>query len=71
MLVRDAQAILKPFGIIMLYDKTVKMYKVFLGSGFTYITKDQMKHYDAADFKTHVGHALVKDSIMNPTITLQ
>lgn len=71
MLVKEAQKLLKPYDIVMIYDKTLKMYKVFLGAGFVYITKEKMKGFDALSFQEFIIEASIKDSIIYPIVTLQ
>jgi hypothetical protein len=68
---KQAQEILEPYNIIIMYDDVLKIFKVFLGSSTVYITREDMKKFDEPDFKTAIAHSLIKDSTMNPRITLQ
>ena len=68
---KDAQEILDPYGMVIMWDETLKMFKVFLAVGIIYISAEDMKALDVPNFKTVVAHGAIKDQIMNPQITLQ
>jgi hypothetical protein len=68
---KRAQEILEPYSIVIMYDDVLKIFKVFLGSSTAYISIEDMKAFDEPEFKTAIAHALMKDNVLNPRITLQ
>jgi hypothetical protein len=71
MLLKEAESILKPYGIIIRYDEVLKLYQVFFGVTFIYITEKQMEDFDVPEFKMYISNECMKDSIRNPYIRLQ
>lgn len=67
---KQAQEILDPYGIVIMYDDCLKMFKVFLGVSTVYITKQDMKEFDEPGFKVAIAQDLIKEQTLNPNITL-
>jgi hypothetical protein len=68
---KQAQEILEPYNIVILFDDALKLFKVFLGASVVYISKQDMKDFDVPGFKTAIAHCLMQEHATSPRITLQ
>lgn len=70
MQLQEARNILEPYGIIILHDKDLKLYKMYFSAVVVYVPESDFETYAAPEFKVAVAQALLKEAASGHTVTV-